>query len=431
VSWAPTARLLAYPWLVAALLLAALATGRPELAAAAAPIAAVLLAGLLRSRRPALPAVRVSASAARVVEGDTLDLTLNVDLPAEIEALEVGVLLSPGIEVVDAPNPAILARAGGARQSLTISLRPVRWGAYFLGTVHLRAFDDFRLRRFEARVRADVVVRVYPRTAARGHTPRPTWARLRRRCRRAEPGGSQHPAGVGGGGTRTTHLAAGAGDAPGALSPGGHRHRLVDGGRTPGTGGDGGRRVATSRPAPRPLIPALMAVMLAAVLAAGGSLHADAAAEYPWRVAAVAAVGGLGLLVTVVAVAAARPGLVGWAVALLAAQHATLVIGGGASVDLLAPLVGLGLLFVAELSHTACEWRGPHAVDASVELRRWARLAAAGVAGAVAGGGALALAAAVPGSVPALLIGAVGAVGLVGLATWLRHSTSGEARHVA
>jgi hypothetical protein len=145
----------------------------------------------------------------------------------------------------------------------------------------------------------------------------------------------------------------------------------------------------------------------------------------------VAAVGGLGLLVTVVAVAAARPGLVGWAVALLAAQHATLVIGGGASVDLLAPLVGLGLLFVAELSHTACEWRGPHAVDASVELRRWARLAAAGVAGAVAGGGALALAAAVPGSVPALLIGAVGAVGLVGLATWLRHSTSGEARHVA
>jgi hypothetical protein len=174
-----------------------------------------------------------------------------------------------------------------------------------------------------------------------------------------------------------------------------------------------------------------MAVMLAAVLAAGGSLHADAAAEYPWRVAAVAAVGGLGLLVTVVAVAAARPGLVGWAVALLAAQHATLVIGGGASVDLLAPLVGLGLLFVAELSHTACEWRGPHAVDASVELRRWARLAAAGVAGAVAGGGALALAAAVPGSVPALLIGAVGAVGLVGLATWLRHSTSGEARHVA
>jgi uncharacterized protein (DUF58 family) len=143
VSWAPTSRLLAYPWLVAALLLAALAAGRPELAAAAAPLAAVLLAGLLRSRRPALPAVRVSASAARVVEG---------------------VVLAPGIEVVDAANPAILARKDGARQSLTIPLRPVHWGAYSLGTVHLRAFDDFRLRRFEARVRADVVVRAYPAT---------------------------------------------------------------------------------------------------------------------------------------------------------------------------------------------------------------------------------------------------------------------------
>jgi uncharacterized protein (DUF58 family) len=164
VSWAPTSRLLAYPWLVAALLLAALAAGRPELAAAAAPIAAVLLAGLLRSRRPALPGVRVSASAARVVEGDTLDLTLSVDLPAEIAALEVGVLVPPGMEVVDAANPAILARTGGARQTLTIPLRPVRWGAYSLGTVHLRAFDDFRLRRFDARVRADVVVRAYPGT---------------------------------------------------------------------------------------------------------------------------------------------------------------------------------------------------------------------------------------------------------------------------
>ena len=103
------------------------------------------------------------------------------------------------------------------------------------------------------------------------------------------------------------------------------------------------------------------------------------------------------------------------------------VIGGGVALDVEAPLVGVGLLLVAELSHTACEWRGPHAVDASVELRRWARVAAAGAAGAVAGGGALALAATVPGSVPGLLVGAAGVVGLVGLATWLRRSTSGEA----
>jgi uncharacterized protein (DUF58 family) len=93
-----------------------------------------------------------------------VDLTLSVDLPAETAALEVGVLIPRGVEVVDAANPAVLARKDGARQSLTIPVRPVRWGAYSLGTVHLRAFDDFRLRRFEARVRADVVVRAYPAT---------------------------------------------------------------------------------------------------------------------------------------------------------------------------------------------------------------------------------------------------------------------------
>jgi hypothetical protein len=189
--------------------------------------------------------------------------------------------------------------------------------------------------------------------------------------------------------------------------------------------------VATPRPAPRPLIPALCAVALAVVVAAAGVLHADADAENGVLVAVVVAVGIAGLLATVVAVAFAMPGVVGWAVALLAAQYASAVIGGGASVDVLAPLVGIGLLLVAELSHTACEWRGPHAVDASVELRRWGRLTAAGAAGALAGGGALALAAAVPGSVPGLLVGAAGVVGLVGLATWLRHTTSGEAPHVA
>ncbi len=189
--------------------------------------------------------------------------------------------------------------------------------------------------------------------------------------------------------------------------------------------------MATSRPAPHPLIPALCAVVLAGVLVAAGVLHADANAENHVLVAAVAAVGITGLLATIIAVAWPRAELVGWAVALLAAEYTISVIAGRAALDIEAPLVGVGLLLVAELSHTACEWRGPHAVDTAVELRRWARLAAAGAAGAVAGGGALALAGSVPGSVPALLIGAAGAVGFVGLATWLRHSTSGEAPHVA
>ena len=172
--------------------------------------------------------------------------------------------------------------------------------------------------------------------------------------------------------------------------------------------------MATPRPAPHPLIPAVGAVVVAGVLVVVGVLHVDVNGENPLLVAAIGGVGIAGLLTTL------------WAVAVLAAEYAISVIAGRAALDAEAPLVGVGLLLVAELSHTACEWRGPHAVDTSVELRRWARLAAAGVAGAVAGGGALALAGSVRGSVPGLLVGAAGVVGLVGLAAWLRRSTSDE-----
>jgi hypothetical protein len=184
--------------------------------------------------------------------------------------------------------------------------------------------------------------------------------------------------------------------------------------------------VATPRPAPHPLIPAVGAVVVAGVLVVVGVLHVDVNGENPLLVAAIGGVGIAGLLTTLWAVAERRAGRVGWAVAVLAAEYAISVIAGRAALDAEAPLVGVGLLLVAELSHTACEWRGPHAVDTSVELRRWARLAAAGVAGAVAGGGALALAGSVRGSVPGLLVGAAGVVGLVGLAAWLRRSTSDE-----
>ena len=163
MSWAPTPRLLAYPWLIAALLITALAAGRPELAAIAAPFAALLLAGLLGSRRPPLPAVRLTAAESRVIEGDRVDLAVDVTLPGEVEALEVGLLVPPAAELVDAVNPGILTRAGGARQTLIFPMRPLRWGVFALGTVHLRAYDGFRLRRFEARLTGEAVIRAYPR----------------------------------------------------------------------------------------------------------------------------------------------------------------------------------------------------------------------------------------------------------------------------
>ncbi len=133
MSWAPTGRLLAYPWLIAGLLLAALAAGRPELAAAAAPLAAVLLAGLLSSRRPEVPGVRLAASESRIVEGDRLDLTVEVSVPSEVESLEVAVAPPPGADLVDSSNPQVVTGAAGAPRAsasrcATGAGEPTRWG---------------------------------------------------------------------------------------------------------------------------------------------------------------------------------------------------------------------------------------------------------------------------------------------------------------
>ena len=189
--------------------------------------------------------------------------------------------------------------------------------------------------------------------------------------------------------------------------------------------------MAPSRPAARPLIPALLAVALSAVLVAAILLRAVAAATAPALDGAAAGAGIAGLLVIVGAVAAGRSAPVGWGVGLLAAAYAAGLVGRGAQVDVLAPLVGLLLVLIAELSHSACEWRGPHATDPSVERRRWSPPAPhRRRPGALAGGGALALAAAVPGSVPGLVVGAAALVGLVGLAAWLRAGAGGSAQPV-
>jgi hypothetical protein len=188
--------------------------------------------------------------------------------------------------------------------------------------------------------------------------------------------------------------------------------------------------VAPSRSAARSLIPALLAVALSAVLVIAILLRAVAVAAVPALVDAAVGVGVAGLLVIAGAVATARTAAIGWGVALLAAAYAACVVGRGAPVDVLAPLVGLLLVLVAELSHTACEWRGPHATDVAVERRRWARLTLTAAAGAAAGAGALALATAVPGSVLGLVVGATALVGLVGLAAWLRGGAAGPVQPV-
>jgi len=134
--------------------------------------------------------------------------------------------------------------------------------------------------------------------------------------------------------------------------------------------------MAAPRSTARPLIPALMAAGLSAALVAGILLDAAGAAVSAPLAGATGALGLVGLALTAAALATGQSVVVGWGIALLAAGYAVSLVGRGGSLDAAAPLVGLALVLVAELSHTACEWRGPHAVHAFVERRRWLRVVA-------------------------------------------------------
>lgn len=164
MSWSPTARLLAYPWLVAGLLLTGLATGRPEVVAAVAPLMSVLLFGLLVSRRPRLAPPRVTLLPERVLEGETAAVRVELAIPRGLDALEVGLALPVDVQMHGTPNPGVLRRLT-AHQAVTLQVRTLRWGAHDLGQVRVRAFDALRLWRLGARFRVgEATLRAYPRT---------------------------------------------------------------------------------------------------------------------------------------------------------------------------------------------------------------------------------------------------------------------------
>jgi len=178
--------------------------------------------------------------------------------------------------------------------------------------------------------------------------------------------------------------------------------------------------VAASRPASLSLIPAALALLASAGIAAATTAGAEARGEPSWVVNSAGSASVAGVLLILAAVTLTRAAVVGWAAALLAVGYAILLAGSGRAIDPWAPLFGLGILLSAELAFTARELRRPHASTFGLELSRWLRLLAVAGAGGVIGAAATVVASTVPGSVPGLLAGSAGAVCLVALAAWMR-----------
>ena len=174
----PSDKIAAYVGVAALTLLAGLSLGRPELVAVAAPLAVLVVAGLAGARDPEL-AAEVRVDRERALVGDQLTVSVALRAVTRVERLEVLLVIPPGMEGPDggpggsslAPRRAgeaartwavAVALAAGERRTLDVPVTCHRWGAYWLGDVHLRAHDRFRLFTWERHLDRHAPLKVFP-----------------------------------------------------------------------------------------------------------------------------------------------------------------------------------------------------------------------------------------------------------------------------
>jgi len=160
VVTAATPRLRAAVWLAAVGIVLALALGRSEPAAVAAPFALLAIVGL-QHRRPVRVEVELGLERDRAEEGDRVAGRLSVRSADASDRLEVELLLPPGLAVEQQLEEAFALPAGGEREfPLTVVCE--RWGAYSAGLVRLRRYDRLRLVAHDQELDVGPPLRVYP-----------------------------------------------------------------------------------------------------------------------------------------------------------------------------------------------------------------------------------------------------------------------------
>ncbi len=154
----------------------AVLSARPELFVAALPL---LLAFVpLALRAPALDhRIAHEVSRARVLEGESVTVTVTVQARAPIALLELLGPLPAGSVVVSGRHRAAMALRAGQTGRWSYEVRFEGRGAHDMGTIAVRVRDRFGIRAWEQRHVDPKPVRVYPRIALLRSLPRPAHAR--------------------------------------------------------------------------------------------------------------------------------------------------------------------------------------------------------------------------------------------------------------
>ena len=154
-----TPRLRAALWVTAVGVVAALALGRPEPDAVAAPFALLALVALSPARTEPIEA-KLRLDEERVQQGDVVEGELELVSATPTDRLELRLLVPPGLALGLEEERAL--RLGGTPRTLSLEVDCVRWGAYSLGPLRVRRYDQLRLVADEHEVGLDTVLRVYP-----------------------------------------------------------------------------------------------------------------------------------------------------------------------------------------------------------------------------------------------------------------------------
>lgn len=144
-------------------LVAAVAIGRPELAAVAVPFVIAAVLGLAAGRPPVVTAT-VAADRATAVEGDEVGLAVELASPVGVPWLEVTVTVPPGLEVVGGARRVVAVPAGRPLR-LDLAVRCRRWGVVRPGRLALRAVGAGGMLVAEGDAVVGGVLRVHPAAA--------------------------------------------------------------------------------------------------------------------------------------------------------------------------------------------------------------------------------------------------------------------------
>ena len=141
---------------------AALASGRAELAVLAVPFLVLVGVGLALADEPRLIA-GIELERTRVLEGESLSAIVTIRNEGA-GAIELEVAVGRTGQLALAPGGALLLRvAPGARTELRFSVCAERWGAHAIGPLMVRARDPLGLWSWNGPLGGQVALRAFPR----------------------------------------------------------------------------------------------------------------------------------------------------------------------------------------------------------------------------------------------------------------------------